>query len=129
MRKVFLQTSAHLTTKATLDGDMESRSQVVGILRRISKNAHSYRLMQLVASAQSDPFGKIRGLIEEMIAKLTKEAAEEADQKSFCDEEISESKAKQVPNEVNLHVLLLVKTVSFHRFPFFDTFMKLGEEL
>merc|ERR1719498_1298653 len=30
-----------------------------------------------------------------MIAKLTKEAAEEADQKSFCDEEISESKAKQ----------------------------------
>merc|ERR1719201_3275217 len=93
--KVFLQTSAHLTTKATLEGDMESRSQVVGILRRISKNAHSYRLMQLVASAQSDPFGKTRGLIEEMIAKLTKEAAEEADQKSFCDEEISESKAKQ----------------------------------
>merc|ERR1719160_772636 len=30
-----------------------------------------------------------------MIAKLTKEAAEEADQKSFCDEEIGESKAKQ----------------------------------
>merc|ERR1719191_1687224 len=30
-----------------------------------------------------------------MIAKLTKEAAEEADQKSFCDEEIGESKSKQ----------------------------------
>merc|ERR550537_1418731 len=30
-----------------------------------------------------------------MIAKLTAEAAEEADQKSFCDEEIGESKAKQ----------------------------------
>ena len=28
-------------------------------------------------------------------AKLTKEAAEEADQKSFCDEEIGESKSKQ----------------------------------
>merc|ERR1719327_1317902 len=51
--------------------------------------------MQLVASARSDPFGKIRGLIEDMITKLTKEAAEEADQKSFCDEEIGESKAKQ----------------------------------
>merc|ERR1719473_2048217 len=74
---------------------MDSRSQVVGILRRISQKAHSYKLMQLVASAQSDPFGKIRGLVEEMIAKLTKEAAEEADQKSFCDEEIGESKAKQ----------------------------------
>jgi len=93
--KVFLQTSTHLTTESKMEGDMDSRSQVVSILRRVSKNAKSYALMQLVASAQSDPFGKIRGLIEEMIAKLTKEAAEEADQKSFCDEEIGESKSKQ----------------------------------
>jgi len=93
--KVLLQTSTRTKTrKISFDGD-DTRSQVVGILRKISKSAHSYKLMQLVASAQSDPFGKIRGLIEEMIAKLTKEAAEEADQKSFCDEEISESKAKQ----------------------------------
>merc|ERR1719451_216406 len=82
------------TRKMEAAGD-DSRSQVVSILRKISKKVHSYQLMQLVASAQSDPFGKIRGLIEEMIAKLTKEAAEEADQKSFCDEEIGESKAKQ----------------------------------
>merc|ERR1719353_939714 len=61
----------------------------------MARDTHSYKLMQLVASAQSDPFGKVRGLIEDMIAKLTKEAAEEADQKSFCDEEIGESKAKQ----------------------------------
>merc|ERR1719218_350250 len=93
--KVFLQTSSRRTRKSALDAASGSRSQVVGILRKVSKNAHSYALMQLVASAQSDPFGKIRGLVEEMIAKLTKEAAEEADQKSFCDEEISESKAKQ----------------------------------
>merc|ERR1719197_686110 len=93
--KVFLQTSTHLTTESKMEENSDARSQVVSILRRVSKNAHSYALMQLVASAQSDPFGKIRGLIETMIAKLTKEAAEEADQKSFCDEEISESKAKQ----------------------------------
>ena len=93
--KVLLQTSMRVQTRKMEAAGDDSRSQVVGILRRISKNAKSYALMQLVASAQSDPFGKIRGLIEEMIAKLTKEAAEEADQKSFCDEEISESKAKQ----------------------------------
>merc|ERR1719353_2411572 len=92
--KVFLQTSSKLRVKSA-DEAYDTRTQVVRVLTKISKNAHSYRLMQLVASAQSDPFGKIRGLIEEMIAKLTKEAAEEADQKSFCDEEISESKAKQ----------------------------------
>merc|ERR1719160_1274878 len=83
------------TRKEAVHVGDDARSQVVRILRQISKKSHSYKLMQLVASVQSDPFGKIRGLLEEMIAKLTKEAAEEADQKSFCDEEMSESKAKQ----------------------------------
>merc|ERR1719305_791571 len=92
--KVFLQTSTKLRVKSA-DEAYDTRTQVVRVLSKISKNVHSYKLMQLVASARSDPFGKIRGLIEGMIEKLTKEAAEEADQKSFCDEEISESKAKQ----------------------------------
>merc|ERR1719247_1330984 len=38
-----------------------------------------------------DPFVKIRGLIEDMIAKLLKEAQEEATQKAFCDEEMGKS--------------------------------------
>jgi len=92
--KVFLQTSTKLRVKSA-DEAYDTRAQVVRVLSKISQKAHSYKLMQLVASARSDPFGKIRGLIEDMIAKLTKEAAEEADQKSFCDEEIGESKAKQ----------------------------------
>merc|ERR1719326_1781524 len=93
--KVFLQTSTHRVRKSVLDAASGSRSQVVQILRKMAKETHSYSLAQLAARARSDPFGKIRGLVEEMIAKLTKEAAEEADQKSFCDEEMSESKAKQ----------------------------------
>merc|ERR1719450_1256843 len=41
--------------------------------------------------ASSDPFVKIRGLIEDMIEKLLKEAQEEATQKAFCDEEMGKS--------------------------------------
>jgi len=93
--KVFLQTSSRVTRKSKFDAPVDSRSQVVRILRKMAKEGHSYALAQLAARARSDPFGKIRSLVEEMIAKLTKEAAEEADQKSFCDEEITESKAKQ----------------------------------
>merc|ERR1719321_1893838 len=93
--KVFLQTSAKLTTKSEQDEAMDSRAQAVRILGGLARKFHSYSMTQLVSSARSDPFGKIRGLIEGMISKLTKEAAEEADQKSFCDEEIGESKAKQ----------------------------------
>jgi len=93
--KVFLQVSTRRVRKSVLDAADGSRSQVVHMLRKMAKDSHSYALAQLAARARTDPFGKIRGLVEEMIAKLTKEAAEEADQKSFCDEEMSESKAKQ----------------------------------
>jgi len=88
--KVLLQTST-TTRRASND----PRSKVVGILRSLSKMSHSYALVELTARAQSDPFGKIRGLVESMISKLTKEAAEEADQKAFCDEEMTESNAKK----------------------------------
>merc|ERR1719453_1705508 len=37
-----------------------------------------------------------------MIAKLLQEAAEEADQKAFCDEEIGKSKASQAEKEESL---------------------------
>merc|ERR1719484_278311 len=75
--------------------ESDARSQAVRVLSGLSKKFHSYALLEISMSAQSDPFGKIRGLIEGMIAKLTKEAAEEADLKSFCDEETAESKKKQ----------------------------------
>merc|ERR1719281_2013142 len=41
--------------------------------------------------AASDPFVKIRGLIEEMIEKLLKEAQEDATQEAFCQEEMGKS--------------------------------------
>merc|ERR550537_1817418 len=93
--KVFLQTSARVKSLAEEEASADTRAQAVSVLSGLSKKFHSYALVELASRARSDPFGKIRGLIEDMIAKLTKEAAEEADQKSFCDEEISESKAKQ----------------------------------
>merc|ERR1719386_464577 len=51
--------------------------------------------MQLASVASSDPFVKIRGLIEDMIEKLLKEAQEEATQKAFCDKEMGASKSSE----------------------------------
>jgi len=83
------------------DDDEESdekaakREKVVGILKQMSQTHHSFAFAQLASMAASDPFVKIRGLIEDMIAKLLKEAEEEATQKAFCDAEMGKSKKSQ----------------------------------
>merc|ERR1719156_55518 len=71
------------------------RAQVVDKLRSLSRRFRSYALMEMVTAAGADPFEKIKGLIEEMIAKLQAEANEEATQKAFCDEETAKSKASK----------------------------------
>merc|ERR1719263_2433696 len=45
----------------------------------------------MAGAAAQDPFEKIRGLVEDMIAKLVAEANEEATQQAFCDEEKAKS--------------------------------------
>jgi len=73
-----------------------------------------YALSQLASAAQSDPFGKVRGLIEAMIDRLTKEAAEEADAKAFCDSETSKSKAKQadLTSKADMHAARIEKATA-----------------
>merc|ERR1719353_2568646 len=60
--------------------------------------------MQLASVASSDPFVKIRGLIEDMIAKLLKEE-EEATQKAFCDKEMGASKTSQAQKTATIDKL------------------------
>jgi len=90
--KVFLQTSSRTRVG---EADAALRAQAVKVLSGLAKRFHTFGLIELSSRAKSDPFGKVRGLIEGMIAKLEQEAAAEADQKSFCDEEMSESNAKK----------------------------------
>jgi chromosome segregation ATPase len=74
------------------DSQSLSRSKLVTKLKDLSRKFGSYALMEMAGSAAMDPFVKIKGLIEEMIAKLVQEAQEEATQKAFCDEEMGKSK-------------------------------------
>merc|ERR1719333_1450852 len=80
---------------APVDSMQPVRQRLADTLKGMSKKFGSYALMELAGSAVSDPFVKIRGLIEDMIAKLLKEAQEEATQKAFCDEEMGKSKASE----------------------------------
>merc|ERR1719277_1631505 len=75
--------------------------KVVRLIRDLAQKQGSGALMQLVSRMSSamdskDSFAKIKGLISEMIARLEKEAGEDATKKAYCDKELSETSAKKV---------------------------------
>merc|ERR1719214_419878 len=73
------------------DSTAMAREKVVGLLKQLSNDHHSFALAQMASMASSDPFVKIRGLIEDMIEKLLKEAQEDATHEAFCQEEMGKS--------------------------------------
>merc|ERR1719456_689576 len=87
-----VQTQASM--RRVVDEDLASarkRARVKNILGDLVKQFHSFKLVQLSSAAKSDPFGKVRGLVEQMIEDLVNQANEEASQKAFCDEETAKS--------------------------------------
>merc|ERR1719428_964368 len=94
--------------KWTPDDDEESdnvaaaRAQIVNIFKGLSQNRHSFVFAQLAQMAASDPFAKIKGLINDMIEKLLKEAAEAATHEAFCQEEMGKSKKSQADKQMKL---------------------------
>jgi len=107
----FVQSKSKISSKnfddsdSTDDAKDEVRVKLVQKIQQLGKQFHSFGLMQLASVAGSDPFVKIRGLIEDMIAKLLKEAQEEATQKAFCDEEMGKSKKSQAEKMATLDKL------------------------
>jgi len=76
--------------------DSMKREQVSKLLRDLAQENHVYALSQIASEAQAGgPFDKVVGMIEAMIDRLMKEAAEESDAKAFCDTEIEKSRTKQ----------------------------------
>jgi len=80
-------------------------NQIVHVLKKLASSQNSPALSQLASRVQSairlgnsagaDPFAKVKQLVSDMLAKLTKEAEEDATQKAFCDKEMAETKAKK----------------------------------
>jgi len=76
--------------------------QVVRFLRELAQKQHFSELAQLsmrmdaaIRASDGDPFGKVKGLIQDMIERLEKEAEEDATEKAYCDKELAETKAKK----------------------------------
>jgi len=92
--------SSRMQSQADLAG-----REVIEVVRRLAKKEHSGALNQLASriaavarngvSNRADVFAKVKGLIQDMIAKLEKEAGAEATEKAYCDEQIAKTEAKK----------------------------------
>jgi len=81
------------------------KSEVATMVKALARKHHSAALAQLAsrvaavikygASNGQDPFAKVKGLITDLVAKLEKEAQEEATEKAYCDEQMGKTGAKK----------------------------------
>merc|ERR1719454_1062332 len=93
---------ARVAARSDNDGEDDSKARALRSIEQLGRRLHKTALVALAYRAAEDPFGKIRGMIEDMIAKLVQEAADEATQKAFCDKEIGESSASKADLEGKL---------------------------
>jgi len=85
-------------------------NKVLTTIKSLAKKHHSSALAQLASRMQTvmkygsgaDVFAKIKGLVSDMIAKLEKEAEEDATEKAYCDEEMKKTEDKKAELEEDL---------------------------
>merc|ERR1719482_1723268 len=80
----------------------EGKTRALRAIQQLGRRFHSQALIALSYRAASDPFGKVRQMVEDMIAKLMQEAAEEATQEAFCGEEQSKSEKSRDQKQMSL---------------------------
>merc|ERR1719327_2076824 len=101
-----LQTASLSTARLQLRTRTDlANVEVLSLVKKLAHEHHSVALAQLASRISAvlkigsrsgdDVFAKVKGLIEQMISKLQKQAAEEADAKSYCDSETSKNNAKK----------------------------------
>jgi len=106
----FLQTSSSLSSGVDL-----ANFEAVRLVRDLSRTYKSTALAQLAtrmaqtmragSRSGADPFGKVKGLIKDMIEKLLSEGEADATEKAFCDKELAETKAKKEDKEATIEKL------------------------
>jgi len=105
----FLQeaTVSRLRTRADL-----AHVEVISLIKNLAHKHHSKALEKLASQIQvlmqygakfgDDPFKKVKGLITELIDRLMAEAAAEATEKAYCDEQMAKTEAKKSELEADI---------------------------
>jgi len=71
------------------------RERVVELLQQEGIRLHSQMLASLSSQIGSNPFGRVKQLIQDLIERLLSESAQEATKKGFCDTEIGKAETER----------------------------------
>jgi len=114
-KKIIVEATSFVQTsfvQTNMEVAMQSvSSKIAKFVRKLAKEQNSGSLAQLasrivaMSKTSSDPFVKIRGMIEEMITKLEDQMGAEAQEKAYCDEEMSKTEAKKADLEATVDKL------------------------
>jgi len=113
-----LQMSSNVKIKMRTRTNLAS-ADIVTLLKRLAQQHHSTALTQLAsrvsavlkfgAAGGDDVFAKVKGLIQDMIDRLSKEASAEATEKAFCDKEMAKTAEKK--EDLNADVAKLTSKI------------------
>merc|ERR1719269_206163 len=98
-----LRTDSRLRTRADL-----ANAEIVNLVKHLAKKYHSSSLAQLASRIAvvmrygDDVFAKVKGLIRELIDRLLAEAAAEASEKAYCDEQMAKTEAKKADLDADI---------------------------
>jgi len=85
----FYQEGTSFAQLRSTDKQKELVSKTGAFLQARGKALNSRVLMALALRTASDPFGKVKKMIKDLIVRLMEEANEEAEHKGWCDTELS----------------------------------------
>jgi hypothetical protein len=85
---------AALSRHTSSDPDA-AKNAVVELLHSQGSKLHSTLLIGLANQIKSDPFAKVKKLIQDLIERLLQEAADEANQKGWCDKAMADAEQKR----------------------------------
>merc|ERR1719198_391596 len=86
---------AVLTKKHVQSNPEDSRQMVISLLKTQGYKLKSTLLTSLASQIQADPFAKVKKLIQDLIERMLAEAADEANQKGWCDKAMSDAEQKR----------------------------------
>jgi len=89
--------------------------EVLTLVKKLAREHHSAALAQLASrisavmrfgtASGQDPFAKVKGLVQDLIAKLEAEASSDATEKAYCDEQMAKTEEKKAELEHDMSKL------------------------